>query len=337
MQRRRPRALVAMGSNVARRMLTGPVQDRLTELVDVDPGFIATDFHQERIRSGLATTEVLLTSWGCPPLTEDIVAAAPGLRAVVHAGGSVKPHVTEACWQRGIRVSSAAAANAEPVAEYTIAAMLLANKRVFEIARHYRQERGRSDYEQLFPGLGNYRKTVGIVGASKVGRRVIALLRPFDFDVVLTDPYVDENEARSLGVRLTTLDELVASCDVVSVHAPDLPETRNLIGAAQLAKMRDGTLLINTARAALVDGQALTAELEAGRLHAVLDVTDPEPLPADSVLYDLPNVLVTPHVAGSMGGELSRMAESALDELERYTRGLPFTHPVTLEDLARFA
>jgi phosphoglycerate dehydrogenase-like enzyme len=318
-------------------MLTGPIQDRLTELVDVDPGFIATDFNPAWTRSRLATTEVLLTSWGCPPLTEDIVAAAPGLRAVVHAGGSVKPHVTEACWQRGIRVSSAAAANAKPVAEYTIAAILLANKRVFEIARHYRHERGRSDYQRLFPGLGNYRKTVGIIGASRVGRRVMALLRTFDIDVLLADPYVDENEACSLGVRLTTLDELVASCDVVSVHAPDLPETRNLIGAAQLAKMRDGTVLINTARPALVDGQALTAELEAGRLHAVLDVTDPEPLPAESVLYDLPNVLVTPHVAGSMGGELSRMAESALDELERYARGLPFAHPVTPEDLARSA
>jgi phosphoglycerate dehydrogenase-like enzyme len=337
MRRRRPQTLVAMGDGVARQILTEPVKDRLCELVDVDPHLVATDLLNEQVRPALTEAEVLLTSWGGPRLTASVVAAAPRLRAVIHAAGSVKPHITDACWERGIQVSSAASANAVPVAEYTVAAILFANKHVLEIAGAYRSSREWMDWAAHYPGLGNYGKTIGIVGASHVGRRVMTLLKPFDLQVHLNDPYVSRDEARALGARLVSLDELVASCDVVSLHAPALPETRHIIGADQLARMRDGAVLINTARAVLVDQKALTKELETGRLRAVLDVTEPEPLPVDSSLFDMPNVLITPHVAGSLGDEIGRMAESALDELDRYTRGLPFAHPVTPDDLARSA
>ncbi len=166
---------------------------------------------------------------------------------------------------------------------------------------------------------------------------MIELLRPFDLDVLLYDPYVGEEEAARLGVRLTTLDELCASSSVVSVHAPQLPETRHLIGAAQLAAMPAGATLINTARGSLVDEDALLPELTSGRLHGVLDVTDPDLPGASSPLYDLPNVLLTPHVAGSLGNELHRMADQALDELERFASGLPFADPVHGDTLSRSA
>src|SRR5262249_54884850 len=147
----------------------------------------------------------------------------------------------------------------------------------------------------------------GVIGASRIGRRVIELLRPFDLDVYLFDPYVDAALAESLGVHLVDLDVLLRTCDVVSVHAPQTPQTLDLIGADQLALMRDGATLINTARGGLVDPDALAKELLRGRLCAVLDVTDPEPLPSDSALYELPNVFVTPHIAGSHGNELARL------------------------------
>jgi phosphoglycerate dehydrogenase-like enzyme len=166
---------------------------------------------------------------------------------------------------------------------------------------------------------------------------VIELLRPFDLDVLLYDPYVDGPEAARLGVRLTSLDELCASSSVVSVHAPQLPETHHLIGAAQLSAMATGTTLINTARGSLIDEGALLPELTSGRLNAVLDVTEPELPPAHSPLYELPNVLLTPHVAGSLGNELHRMADEALDELERYAAGLPFAAPVLAGALPRSA
>ncbi|WP_043618150.1 hydroxyacid dehydrogenase [Nonomuraea candida] len=326
----RPKTLLAMAPHVAARLLTGPVRERLVAVADVDPDLVAADFADPAVAGALAEAEVLCTSWWCPPVTAEVLAAAPRLRAIVHAAGSVKHHVTEACWERGLLVSSAAAANAEPVAEYTLAAILFAGKRVTDIAGLYRERRALPDVEGIFPRYGNYRRTVGIVGASRIGRRVVELLRPFDLDVLVADPYLKED----LGVPHVGLEELFERSDVVSVHAPALPETRHLVNAARLARMRDGATLINTARGALVDQDALAAELSSGRLYAVIDVTEPDPLPPDSPLFELPNLLLTPHIAGSLGGELARLADLAVDELARYARGLPFAHGVTAEELA---
>ncbi|MFD5347983.1 hydroxyacid dehydrogenase, partial [Streptomyces anulatus] len=214
---------------------------------------------------------------------------------------------------------------------------LLAGKDVLPAARRYRELRAAHDWRAELAGHGNYRRCVGIVGASRIGRRVIELLRPFDLDVLLFDPYVDAGTAARLGAEQVGLDELCARSRIVSVHAPELPATRHMIGAAQLAAMPDGATLINTSRGSLIDGDALLPELVSGRLNAVLDVTEPEVPPASSPLYDLPNVLLTPHVAGSLGDEIHRLADFALDEVARYASGLPFADPVTPEDLARMA
>ncbi|MFF9402052.1 MULTISPECIES: hydroxyacid dehydrogenase [unclassified Streptomyces] len=335
----RPTALLAMGPGIADRLLADRHRTRLAALTRTDPYLVAHDLTDPspEVAAAFAEAEVLFTCWGATPLTAEVLAAAPRLRAVVHAAGSVKHHITDACWERGIAVTSAAGANALPVAEFTLAAILFANKRVLHSADRYRALRAEHDWLAELGDSGNYRRTVGVIGASRIGRRVIELLRPFDLDVLLYDPYVDEAEAARLGVRLTSLDELCAGSSVVSVHAPQLPETHHLIGAAQLSAMATGTTLINTARGSLVDEEALLPELVSGRLHAVLDVTDPELPPADSPLYELPNVLLTPHVAGSLGGELHRMADQALDELERYTQGKPFADPVRAGVLTRSA
>ncbi|MFI1098525.1 hydroxyacid dehydrogenase [Streptomyces sp. NPDC020917] len=327
----RPRALFAMGRRHRDALFPGTAVQRLTRHVDIDPELVAEDF--DRVPD-LAAVEVLITSWGCPPLDDAVLARMPALKAVVHAAGSVKHHVTDACWDRGLLVSTAAAANAVPVAEYTVAAVLFANKRVLAIGDAYREHRAALDWSARFPGLGNYRRTIGVVGASLVGRRVLELLRPFDFDLLVADPHLDAGSARSLGARLVDLDELIALGDVVSLHAPALPETHHLMDARRLALLRDGTTLINTGRGSLIDHDALTAEAASGRIHAVIDVTDPEVLPAASPLYSLPNVLLTPHIAGSLGGELMRITESALDEIERYCGGQEFAHPVARAALA---
>lgn len=328
-----------MSPGVAEQLLTPEHRTRLTALTRTDPHLIAHDLAAPRpeITAALAEAELLLTCWGAPRLSSDVLAAAPRLRAVIHAAGSVKHHITPACWARGLAVTSAAAANALPVAEYTLAAILFAGKRVLSTAHRYRALRAPHDWHTELAAAGNYRRTVGIIGASRVGRRLIALLRPFDLRVLLHDRYVDEAEAGRLGVTLATLDELCAACDVVSVHAPELPGTRHMIGARQLALMPDGSTLINTARGSLIDEPALLPELLSGRLSAVLDVTEPELPPADSPLYDLPNVLLTPHIAGSLGGELHRLADTALAEVERYVQGAPFAHPVHPEDLGHSA
>ncbi|MFF0446298.1 hydroxyacid dehydrogenase [Streptomyces sp. NPDC004609] len=328
-----------MEPGLAERLFTDRHLARLTALARTDPRLIA---HQltgpdPRTRTALATAEVLLTCWGAPELNAAALEAAPRLRAVVHAAGSVKHHITAACWERGLAVCSAASANALPVAEYTLAAILLSGKRVLRSARLYEGLRSSHDWRRELADAGNYRRTVGIVGASRIGRRVIELLRPFDVRVLLYDPYATDADVSALGVVRTDLDGLCRRSDIVSVHAPELATTRRMIDARRLALMPDGATLINTSRGSLVDGDALLAELVSGRLYAVLDVTEPEVPDGDSPLYTLPNVLLTPHVAGSLGNELHRMADLALDELERYGKGLPFAEPVSAETLERSA
>jgi phosphoglycerate dehydrogenase-like enzyme len=255
----------------------------------------------------------------------------------VHAAGTVKGHVAEACWDRGIAVTAAAAANALPVAEFTLAAILFANKRVFRLQQRYREVRASRLWAEEEAGLGNYRKTVGIVGASMIGRRMIELLRPFDLSVLVYDPFLGEEEAASLGVEKAELDDLLRRSDIVSLHAPALPETRHMIDASRLALLRDGATLINTARGSLVDMAALETDLVSGRIDAVIDTTEPEVLPEDSPLYALPNVFLTPHIAGSLGAEVWRMTDLALDEIERYVRGEPLRYGIRREDLGSIA
>ncbi|MFJ9711103.1 hydroxyacid dehydrogenase [Streptomyces sp. NPDC101234] len=316
----RPQALFAMTAENMPHIFPPEVLARLRECVEIDPTLVAHDLTDPRVRETLARTEVLVTGWGCPVLDAAALDAAPRLRAVLHAAGSVKGFTTPEVWRRGIVVSSAAAANALPVAEYTLAMILLAGKDVFAF-RDLLRTRRTFPYGDIVPGIGNFHRRVGIVGASRIGRRLIELLRPYDLVVSLADPYVDEVEAARLGVPLLPLDELLRTSDIVTVHAPQTPETRHLLGARELALMPDGSVLINTARGSLLDHEALIGELRTGRLAAILDVTDPEPLPADSPLFDLPNAFVTPHLAGSQGNEVARLGLTVVEEAERLLAG----------------
>jgi phosphoglycerate dehydrogenase-like enzyme len=325
---------LAMRTDVAA-YFTGALGDRLRALVDVDPGTLLTRYRDAAGRSALADVDVLLTGWNAPLLTEAALDAAPRLRAVVHAAGSVKGLLEPAGWARGLLVSSAAEANAWPVAEYTLSAVLLANKRLPRIVADYARTGQR--FLPAPPTTGNNGRTVGLVGASKVGRLVLELLRRHDLRVLLADPYLTAAEAADLGATLVELDTLVAASDVVSLHAPSLPETRHLMDARRLAAMRDGAVLVNTSRGALVDTDALVAECASGRLSAVLDVTEPEPLPVGHPLFDLPTVVVTPHVAGAQGNEIERLCTFAVDEIERLVHGDPLHGLVRAEDLARIA
>jgi phosphoglycerate dehydrogenase-like enzyme len=302
-------------------------------VIEREPLRSLTDDRAKRV---LADADVLLGHWGCPTLTDEALANAPRLALFAYAAGTVKWQVTDAVWQRGVVVTSAAAANAVPVAEYTVAMILLANKGALLFRERLRDP---SVDVPLDPArVGNVAKRVGIVGASHVGRAVIALLAPYDLEIAVYDPYLSAEEAVALGVeRVAELDDLCATVDVLSVHAPDIEATHNMIGARQFALLRDGTTFINTARPALVDQDALIAELESGRIAAVLDVTTPEPLPAESPLLALPNVFVTPHIAGSLGTELARMADLAIDEIERYARGEPPRYSVQADDIDRIA
>lgn len=333
-----PQVLLAMSAETYRLLFDDTRLRRLGSLARLhEPGH-AANLDDPAVRAGLSGVEVLVTGWGCPPLTKEVMAAAPALRAVFHTGGTVKDHITGACWESGIIVSSAAEANAIPVAEFALAMIILAGKRAHRYAsllsRHPGQWR---PWREQVPPAGNYQRTVGLVGLSRVGRRVARLLRDFEFDVLASDPLAGPGEAARLGATLVPLDDLVRRADIVSLHAPALPQTRHLFDARRLAMLPDHATLINTARGSLVDTDALTKECVTGRLDAVLDVTDPEPLPADSCLHGLPNVLLTPHIAGAMHAETHRLADTALDELARYIAGAPLRYRVLADELPYIA
>jgi phosphoglycerate dehydrogenase-like enzyme len=284
----------------------------------------------------LADAEILVGHWGCPTVTAEVLERAPRLRLFAYAAGTVKWQVTDAVFERGIVVTSAAAANAIPVAEYAVAAILFANKGVFLVRERLRDPSASVPLD--LARVGNRGARVGIVGASIIGRLVIDTLARTDVELAVYDPYLSIEEAARLGVeKVDDLTALCASVRVLSLHAPDIPPTRGMIGAEQLAALRDGATLVNTARPALVDQDALLRELESGRIAAVLDVAEPDPVPAGDPLLALPNAFVTPHVAGAMGNELVRLSELAVTEVERYAAGEAPRHPIRREDLDRIA
>jgi len=334
---RRPQIVLAMIPSLERSLFTDEHLNALRSMATLPELEPVVPFESERAGRLLRDAEILLTGWGCPALTAEVLDRAPGLRLIAHCAGTVKEMVTPACWERGLRVVSAAEANAVPVVEYTVAAILMLNKHAFRIRELYREERRYGMWHHTTPEIGNRNKRVGLVGASRIGRRLIRALSPFDLSVSVYDPYLSEQEAASLGVEKLELDELLRSSDVVTLHAPSLPETRHMIGARELALIPDGAALINTARGALIDAAALEKELLTGRIRAVIDTTEPETLPAESPLYELPNVFLTPHIAGACGDEIYRMTELVIEEIGRYLRGEPLQHEVRQEDLPRIA
>lgn len=334
----RPGLAFAMDPARTVHVLAGAELTRLEGLCRVLDAEPLQEFASPRAAAVLAEAEILVTGWGCQPIDARVLKLATKLRLIGHAAGTVKFLVTPEVFAAGIAVTHAAAANALPVAEFTLAAILLANKRVLQFRELYRRRRSAGANAALASRpIGNFRKTVGIVGASLIGRRVLELLRPFDLEVLLSDPFATAEEATGLGARLVPLPELMRGSDVVSLHAPALPSTRHMIDGGMLALLRDGATLINTARGSLVDHAALEAELLTGRIDAVIDVTEPEPLPPDSRLFDLPNVFLTPHVAGALGLERQRLGTLIADEIERFVKGEPLRYRVDPALLERSA
>lgn len=269
----------------------------------------------------LSEVEVIFSGWGMALLDEAFLAAAPRLKAVFYGAGSIRYFMTEAAWQRGLTVVSAYYANDIPVAEFTLSQIIFSLKLgwryVFEVKRL-------RAYPPRLAGPGCYGSTVGLISLGMIGRMVAERLKSFDLNVIAYDPYVSQEQADPLGVTMYPLDEIFRQADVVSLHTPWLPETEGMITGALLRSMKPNATFINTARGAIVREAEMIAVLqERPDLTAVLDVTYPEPPEAGSLLYTLPNVVLTPHIAGSMGRECRRMGRLIVDEFRRYIQGEP--------------
>jgi phosphoglycerate dehydrogenase-like enzyme len=273
--------------------------------------------------------EVLVTGWGTPPLDDRALDGMPRLAGVFHAAGSVRDLIQGDAWSRGIAVVSAADANNERVADFVAAQILLALKGTHR-APAFMRDQGR--LPGFMAGPGSHGQTIGLISFGSIARKVRERLRMFNSDVVVWDPYVsDEDLAIAEVRRAENLAELFGQCAVVSIHAPLIPgATEGLIGRHILSALPQGAVFLNTSRGAVVDEAALIEVFsERSDLHAILDVTWPEPPPIDSALYRMANVQLTGHTAGSVGSECLELGRLAVDEVARFTAGMPLRHAVS--------
>ena len=327
-------AFICNNPDTIRRVYGKGRKEKVGEISDLYPTVITADNMKEHAKS-MKDLEVAFSTWGMPKLTAEQLDMLPALKAVFYAAGSVKGFI-DPLLDRGITVMSAWGANGVPVAEYALAQILLSNK------GYFRNTQACASYEtrrEAPSGPGNFGETVAILGAGMIGRTVIRLLGNFNLKVVVWDPFLSEEKASELGVeKVSTLDEAFQRGFVVSNHLANVPETRGLLTGELFSKMREGATFINTGRGAtVVEADLIEVFREREDLTALLDVTDPEPPVPDSPFYDMPNVHLTSHIAGSLGDEVVRMADYAIEEFLNWEQGRPLRYAVTREMLTTMA
>lgn len=280
--------------------------------------------------------EVLFSTWGMDEALALKVRDLPNLKAFFYAAGTVQGFARPLLDQ-GITVVSAWAANALPVAQFALSQILLSLKGYF---RNLRETHRPENLGRLVPteAPGIFGETVALLGCGRVGRALVDLLKPFDLEILVFDPYLPETEARALGVRRVGLKEAFSTAYVVSNHLADLPATRGLLGRDLFTSMRQGATFLNTGRGAtVVEADLVSALVLRKDLTALLDVTFPEPAPADSPWHGLDNVLLSSHIAGSNGKEVVRLADYCLEEFDAWKAGRPLRFQITLEMLETMA
>lgn len=283
----------------------------------------------------LSQAEVIFSGWGAPKLDAAFLDAAPNLKAVFYGAGSIRYFTTEEFWERRIVISSAYAMNAVPVAEYTLATILLSLKNFWKQAFETKQL-GR------FPDraccAGAFGSKVGLISLGMIGRLVRERLRSFDLEVLAYDPFVTPEQATVLGIEMVSLETVFRRCDVVSLHTPWLKETEGMIRGRHFELMKKHATFLNTARGAVVNEPEMIEVLKRrADITALLDVTYPEPPAADSPLWSMPNVILTPHIAGSQDRECRRMGRLMLDEFDRWNRGDSLKWAINREKAALLA
>jgi phosphoglycerate dehydrogenase-like enzyme len=306
-------------------------RERIAELTELYPHVVNAGNFEEHAPQ-LRDLEVIFATWGMPALSDAQLARLPRLDAVFYAAGNVKAFA-QPLIDHDITLVSAWAINAIPVAEMCLAQILLSLRGYFRSARRYQEQKTMEAKAFWRPGV--FGETVGLIGMGQIGTRLRALLHDYPLRVLAHDPFLTDRRARELEVEPVALEEVFRRASVVSNHIPDLPTTRGVLTGALFEAMRDGATFINTGRGAQVVEADLIQVLQARPdLTALLDVTWPEPPEADSELWTLPNVVISPHIGGTIGDEVIRLADCAIEEFEEWQAGRPPRYQVTREVLA---
>lgn len=287
----------------------------------------------------LSKVKYIFSTWTMPALEENCIKTTfPNLEAVFYAAGSVQ-NFARPFLSSGIRVFSAWMANAIPVAEFTVAQIILANKGYFQLNKRYKQDGFASvrEYSTLFEG--NYGAKVGLLGAGMIGRFVVDLLKSYNIETYIFDPFLSEQQATDLGVKKATLEEIFSECVTISNHLANNEQTKGMLDYSLFSKMKKNATFINTGRGAqLVPEDLIRAMKDVPTRTALLDVTDPqEPLQKDNPLWQCENIFISPHRAGSVSKEVLRMGEYMWDEYTRVSNNEPPKYEVTMEMLTTMA
>ncbi len=307
---------------------------RLAGVFDVVPEFVNSE-NLPKMLPALTDLDVIFSTWGMLSLDESTLSKMPRLRAVFYAAGSVQGF---ACpfLEKGIRVTTARRANGQPVAEFTLAQIILSLKGYFVNTREYAEKRGNKQGRAVGPGA--YGETVALLGCGTIARHLLGLLRHLDIKVLVFDPFMDEREAGQLGVTKASLEECFERAYVVSNHIPNMESTWNTLTGSHFASMRKGATFINTGRGATVENAGFVKSFTVRQdLTALLDVTWPEPLPPDSPIFDLPNVHVSTHIAGSTSTEVTRMGDETIQAFYEWLQSGVIRDEVTLKMLDTMA
>lgn len=320
-----------------RRVWTDAVIERVQALVSLKKTVYSTG-DVLAAPANFADVEIVFSTWGMPKLTEEQIALClPRLRCVFYAAGTVQPFARPFL-ARGIKVFSAWAANAVPVAEYTVAQILLATKGFFAQTRLMQAQRLADAKARSKEMRGNYGARVGLIGCGMIGSMVAERLKAYNLEVVAFDPFLSAERAAALGVTRVSLEELFATCLVVSNHLANNEKTKGMLNGELFEKLVPYATFLNTGRGAqVVEGDLVRVLRTRPDLTAVLDVTYPEPPEADHPFYTLENCFLTPHIAGSLGDEVVRMAEYMAEELAAYLSGRPTRFEVSEKMLETMA
>lgn len=283
-------------------------------------------------------TEYIFSTWGMADFTEEeIKEIFPALKCVFYAAGSVQ-YFARPFLNCGVKVFSAWAANAVPVAEYTVAQIILSNTGYFLTSRIASCGDYAGAKAEFTKYRGNYGAKVGIIGAGMIGKLVIQMLKAYKLEVLVFDPFLPDSTAEELGVKKTDLEEIFSECTVISNHLANNEQTKSMLNKALFEKMEPYATFLNTGRGAqIVESDLIEVLKDRPDLMAILDVTDPEPPVEGSEFYKLPNCILTPHIAGSSGDEVHRMAEYMVEEYNSYTENKPCKYEVSLKMLETMA
>ncbi|WP_405403707.1 hydroxyacid dehydrogenase [Paracoccus sp. Ld10] len=331
-----PKVPILMPQIMRLRVMPPPVMDALS--LFATPVLVPDDALAGDLAPWLRDAPAAITGWRSPVIPAAALTPHGSLGLVSHSAGSVRRLGIDDALQSGaIRVSHAAPVIARAVAEFTLTQMLAHLRRHRDMDAGLRDDTG---WDPLRDGkLGGLlaAQQVGIVGLGYVGRLVLDLLRPFGCRIAAYDPLLNPDQARAIGVTPMDLDTLFRECSIVTLHAADLPATKGMITGTYLQSMPDGGLLVNTARAGLIQPGAMVAALRQGRIFAALDTFDAEPLPMTDELRDMPNVYLSPHCAGHTRDTYVMQGLSAVEEVRRFLAGQPLLQEIRPERAAQLA